>query len=77
MLQGLDGQGGSILKDLGNLFSGLSEANRPIRLRLAGSESVFDDVLLVKKASGHENSVAVWNTGCIACRRTPACRSRN
>jgi len=54
MLQGLDGQGGSILKDLGNLFSGLSEANRPIRLRLAGSESVFDDVLLVKKASGHE-----------------------
>jgi type VI secretion system secreted protein VgrG len=54
MFESLDGTGRSLFTELGNLLSGLSEAHRPIRLRLAGPENVFDDVLLVKKADGHE-----------------------
>ena len=42
------------LQELAGLFSGLSEANRPIRLRLSGAQRVFDDVLLVKSVAGHE-----------------------
>jgi type VI secretion system secreted protein VgrG len=54
MFESLDRSGRSLFKELGNLLSGLSEARRPIRLRLSGPENVFDDVLLVKKADGHE-----------------------
>lgn len=43
------------LKELIGLFSGLSEANRPIRLRLSGAQAVLDDVLLVKNVTGHES----------------------
>ena len=42
------------LKELAGLFSGLSEASRPIRLRLSGARAVFDDILLVKSVAGHE-----------------------
>lgn len=42
------------LQELAGLFSGLSEANRPIRLRLSGTRAVFDDVLLVKSVAGQE-----------------------
>jgi type VI secretion system secreted protein VgrG len=54
MFQSHNGKGGSIFNELSNLFDGLSEANRPIRLRLADSKSVLDNVLLVKKVDGHE-----------------------
>lgn len=42
------------LKDLADTFAGLSEVNRPIRLRLAQGKGVLDDVLLVKRVSGSE-----------------------
>jgi type VI secretion system secreted protein VgrG len=42
------------LKDLTEPFAGLSEANRPIRLRLSQGKQVFDDVLLVKRVTGSE-----------------------
>ena len=42
------------LNELGALFSGLSEANRPIRLRLSGQNRVHDDALLVKQVIGQE-----------------------
>lgn len=42
------------LKDLTELFAGLSEANRPIRLRLSQEQYVLDDVLLVKGVTGNE-----------------------
>lgn len=35
-------------------LSGLTEANRPIRLRLATAGGVLDDLLLVKQLSGVE-----------------------
>jgi len=54
MFRSINEKGQSIFKELGNLLHGLSEVHRPIRLRLAGPESVLDDVLLVKKVSGHE-----------------------
>jgi type VI secretion system secreted protein VgrG len=41
-------------KALAGAFAGLSEANRPIRLRLSQGGAVFDDVLLVKHVSGSE-----------------------
>ena len=43
------------LKDLAEAFGGLSEANRPIRLRLSYERHVLDDVLLVKRVTGHES----------------------
>jgi type VI secretion system secreted protein VgrG len=43
------------LKDLAEAFGGLSEANRPIRLRLLHKRRVFDDVILVKHVTGHES----------------------
>jgi type VI secretion system secreted protein VgrG len=43
------------LKDLTGIFSGVSEANRPIRLRLSHKRRVLDDVLLVKHVTGHES----------------------
>jgi type VI secretion system secreted protein VgrG len=42
------------LKDVAEAFGGLSEANRPIRLRLSYERHVLDDVLLVKRVTGHE-----------------------
>ncbi|MFJ1471405.1 type VI secretion system Vgr family protein [Massilia orientalis] len=42
------------LKDLIEAFAGLSEANRPIRLRLSQERQVLDDVLLVKRVTGNE-----------------------
>jgi len=42
------------LKDLIQASSGLSEANRPIRLRLSQGKQVLDDVLLVKRVTGNE-----------------------
>lgn len=42
------------LKDLTEAFAGLSEANRPIRLRLSQGQHVLDDVLLVKRITGCE-----------------------
>lgn len=35
------------LKDLADTFAGLSEVNRPIRLRLAQGKGVLDDVLQI------------------------------
>jgi len=43
------------LKDLAAAFAGLSEADRPIRLRLSYKRRVLDDVLLVKRVTGHES----------------------
>jgi type VI secretion system secreted protein VgrG len=42
------------LNELAALFSGLSEANRPIRLRLSGQHRIHDDALLVKQVTGQE-----------------------
>lgn len=42
------------LRELAGLFSGLSEANRPIRLRLSGASAVLDDVLLIRSVTGQE-----------------------
>jgi type VI secretion system secreted protein VgrG len=42
------------LKDLTEAFAGLSEAKRPIRLRLSQEQHVLDDVLLVKRVTGSE-----------------------
>ena len=42
------------LKDLTEAFVGLSEANRPIRLRLSQEGAVLDDALLVKRVTGSE-----------------------
>lgn len=42
------------LKDLNDTFASLSEANRPIRLRLKQKRHVLDDVLLVKRVTGSE-----------------------
>lgn len=42
------------LKDLTQAFAGLSEANRPIRLRLSQGQQVLDDVLMVKRVVGSE-----------------------
>lgn len=41
-------------KDLVAAFAGLSEADRPIRLRLSQKRRVLDDVVLVKRVTGHE-----------------------
>jgi type VI secretion system secreted protein VgrG len=41
-------------KDVLDLFTGISEANRPIRLRLSRGQQVLDDVLMVKRVSGRE-----------------------
>jgi type VI secretion system secreted protein VgrG len=43
------------LKDLAAVFSGLSEADRPIRLRLSHKRRAINDVLLVKRVTGHES----------------------
>lgn len=43
------------LKDLAAAFAGLSEADRPIRLRLTYKRRVLDDVVLVKRVTGHES----------------------
>lgn len=42
------------LKDLFDQSPGLTEANRPIRLRLFKEQRVLDDVLLVKRVIGSE-----------------------
>lgn len=42
------------LRDLIQAFAGLSEAKRPIRLRLSQGKQVLDDVLLVKRVTGNE-----------------------
>ena len=42
------------LKDIMEAFAGLSEANRPIRLRLSQGRQALDDVLLVKRVTGSE-----------------------
>ncbi|WP_156116679.1 type VI secretion system Vgr family protein [Massilia sp. 9096] len=42
------------LKDVLDLFTGISEANRPIRLRLSQGLRVLDDVLMVKRLTGRE-----------------------
>lgn len=43
------------LKDVLDLFTGISEANRPIRLRLSRGPRVLDDVLMVKRLTGRES----------------------
>lgn len=43
------------LTELTGLISVLSEAHRPIRLRLSGRQRVHDDVLLVKQVTGQES----------------------
>lgn len=40
---------------LATAFAGLSELNRPIRLRLSQGGAIFDDALLVKHVSGSES----------------------
>jgi type VI secretion system secreted protein VgrG len=57
------------LKDLAAAFAGLSEADRPIRLRLSYKRRVLDDVLLVKHATGHESLCGGLNIGFYAYRR--------
>jgi type VI secretion system secreted protein VgrG len=42
------------LKDLFDTSAGLSEAHRPIRVRLSKERQVLDDVLLVKRVTGSE-----------------------
>ncbi|WP_188915853.1 type VI secretion system Vgr family protein [Pseudoduganella buxea] len=42
------------LMDLTEAIAGLSESNRPIRLRLSQGNEVFDDVLMVQRVSGAE-----------------------
>ncbi|MGJ7914602.1 type VI secretion system Vgr family protein [Massilia sp. LXY-6] len=42
------------LKDVVEGFAGLTEANRPIRLRLSQEQRVLEDVLLVKRVTGSE-----------------------
>lgn len=42
------------LNQLATLMSGLSGANRPIRLRLSGQQRVYDEALLVKQVTGKE-----------------------
>lgn len=42
------------LKELTDTFTGLSEAHRPIRVRLWHADRVLDDVLLVKRVTGSE-----------------------
>lgn len=42
------------LNELSGLFTGLSESNRPIRLRLSGRHRVHDDALMVKQVTGQE-----------------------
>lgn len=42
------------LREVTGLFAGLSEADRPIRLRLSSAQAVLDTVLLVKSVAGHE-----------------------
>ncbi|NHZ43108.1 type VI secretion system Vgr family protein [Massilia aquatica] len=44
-----------IFDQLASTLSGLSEENRPIRLRLSSNQGVFDDVLLVKHVTGQES----------------------
>jgi type VI secretion system secreted protein VgrG len=43
------------LKDLAEMFQGVSEAKRPIRLRLSQEQRVINDVLLVKRVVGSES----------------------
>jgi type VI secretion system secreted protein VgrG len=43
------------LKDLMEAFSGVSEASRPIRLRLSQGPQVLNDILLVQRVTGHES----------------------
>lgn len=43
------------LHELTKAFAGLSEANRPLRLRLSHGPQVLDDVLLVKRVLGSES----------------------
>jgi len=42
------------LKDLIEEFTGLTESNRPLRMRLSQGQQAFSDVLLVKRVSGTE-----------------------
>src|SRR6476469_138102 len=42
-------------KDLAEGFAGLTEANRPIRVRLSQGQQVLSDVLLVKRVTGSES----------------------
>lgn len=42
------------LKELTHTFTGVSEAHRPIRVRLWHAGSVLDDVLLIKRVTGSE-----------------------
>jgi type VI secretion system secreted protein VgrG len=42
------------LKELFEGSSGLTETNRPIRLRLSQQQRALDDVLLVKRVTGNE-----------------------
>jgi type VI secretion system secreted protein VgrG len=41
-------------KDIAAVFTGLTEAHRPIRARLSQAQRVLEDVLLVKRVSGSE-----------------------
>jgi type VI secretion system secreted protein VgrG len=41
-------------KDIAAVFTGLTEAHRPIRARLSQAQRVLEDVLLVKRVGGSE-----------------------
>jgi type VI secretion system secreted protein VgrG len=58
------------LKDLTGIFSGVSEANRPIRLRLSHKRRLLDDVLLVKHVTGNESICGglEYRLSCISTR---------
>lgn len=56
------------LKDLLRGASGLTEANRPIRLRLSQRKDVLDDALLVKRVTGSESLCGGLNIGFFAYR---------
>lgn len=43
------------LKDLAAAFAGLSDRDRPVRLRLSHKRGLLNDVLLVKRVTGHES----------------------
>lgn len=50
------------LRDLTAAIAGLSEAHRPIRLRLWRHDGVLDDVLLVQRVSRGETASTVGHT---------------
>jgi hypothetical protein len=63
--------------DFTSLFSGLNDANRPIRLRLTSKRRVFDNVLLVTRVSGVEtlSGGVEYRMSCVATSAAADCDS--